>query len=111
MSTSWSTFPIGVNLYPTIQSLSMDSIYSSIDIIGIHHHMGHINITSLLHMQLDITQLKVFLLRNYKPNYSYVQGVFLENIFFHLCFKHQPQQPTSLILYIWMSMDVYPTPL
>jgi hypothetical protein len=46
-------FPIGVDLYPTIQSLSMDSIYSSIDII--HHHMGHINITSLLHMQLNIT--------------------------------------------------------
>ncbi len=48
-------FPIGVELYPTIQSLSMDTIYSSIDIIHIHHHMGHINITSLLHMQLNIT--------------------------------------------------------
>lgn len=48
-------FPIGVDLYPTIQSLSMDSIYSFIDIIRIHHYMGHINITSLLLMQLDIT--------------------------------------------------------
>jgi hypothetical protein len=47
---SW-LFPTGVGLYFIVQYLSKDNIYSSTNIIHLHHRMGYIDITSLLHMQ------------------------------------------------------------
>jgi hypothetical protein len=44
-------FPVGVGLYFIVQSLSKDNIYNTANIIHLHHRMGHIDITSLLHMQ------------------------------------------------------------